>query len=75
MRSDVTPLHADDRLDLAVELFSEYDLLALPVVDRSPEQRVIGIVRRSDLLSAYVRIVHGIAAPPQLTSAGPVADE
>src|SRR5262249_38970798 len=33
MRSDVTPLQLDDRLDRAQELFVEHDLLALPVVD------------------------------------------
>ena len=30
MRSDVRPLHPDDRLDLGMQLFAETDLLALP---------------------------------------------
>jgi chloride channel protein, CIC family len=59
MRADVTPLHADDRLDRAVELFVESDRLVLPVVDGTPEQRVIGIVRRADITAAYLRRVHG----------------
>ena len=33
MRGGVTPLRPDDRLDRALELFVESDLLALPVVD------------------------------------------
>jgi CIC family chloride channel protein len=32
MRTEVTPLRPDDRLDRALELFAESDLLALPVV-------------------------------------------
>lgn len=64
MRSDVVPLRPGDRLDLAVELFAEFDLLALPVVDDSPAPRVIGVVRRSDVFSTYVRLVHGGGRPP-----------
>jgi len=60
MRTDVTPLRADDRLDRAVELFVESDRLVLPVVDGT--QRVIGIVRRVDITAAYLRRVHGSAS-------------
>ena len=35
MRSDVRPLHPEDRLDLGMQLFAENDLSALPVVDGS----------------------------------------
>jgi CBS domain-containing protein len=59
MRGDVTPLQPDDRLDRALELFVENDLLALPVVDRAQGERVIGIVKRSDVSSTYLRYVHG----------------
>lgn len=55
----VTPLHVDDPLDMALELFAESNLLALPVVDDSPERRVIGIVQRSDVTSTYLQHVHG----------------
>ena len=61
MRTDVTPLHADDRLDRAVELFVENDLVVLPVVDDTPERHVIGIVKRTDVASTYLRHVHGEA--------------
>jgi CIC family chloride channel protein len=57
-----TPLRADDRLDRAMELFAENDMLALPVVDGSPEQHVIGIVKRADVSSTYLQHVHGMAA-------------
>ncbi|HLJ96041.1 MAG TPA: chloride channel protein [Gemmataceae bacterium] len=60
MRSDVSPLHPEDRLDRALELFVENDMLALPVVDGPPGQRVLGVVKRSDIASTYLRHVHGI---------------
>jgi CBS domain-containing protein len=59
MRSDVTPLEADCSLDRALELFVENDLLALPVVDGSAQRRVIGIVKRADISSTYLRHVQG----------------
>jgi CIC family chloride channel protein len=61
MRGDVTPLRPEDRIDRALELFVESDLLALPVVDGQPPGRVIGIVKRSDVSSTYLRYVHGAA--------------
>jgi CIC family chloride channel protein len=64
MRSDIVPLRAEDRLDRAVELFVENDVMALPVVDGSPQRRVLGLVRRSDITGTYLRHVHGVAAPP-----------
>ena len=59
MRSDVQPLHPDDRLDVGMQLFAENDLLVLPVVDGSPRNRVIGLVRRSDLAKAYLQKLQG----------------
>jgi CIC family chloride channel protein len=61
MRADVTPLKLDDPLDRALELFVESDLLALPVV--ADDRRVIGIVKRSDVSSTYLRYVHGVTTP------------
>src|SRR5262249_15068942 len=72
MRSDVTPLRPEDRLDRALELFVESDLLALPVIDGSPEGRVVGVVKRADISETYLRYVHGMAAaPPSGEDAGP----
>jgi CBS domain-containing protein len=59
MRGGVTPLKPDDRLDRAMELFVENDLLALPVVDGTPEGRIVGMVKRVDVSSTYLRRVHG----------------
>jgi CIC family chloride channel protein len=62
MRSGITPLSAEDRLDKAMELFAEFNLLALPVVDDSPEPRIIGMVKRSDVSGTYLQHVHGAAS-------------
>jgi CIC family chloride channel protein len=68
MRPAVQPLCPDDRLDQAMELFVEQDVLALPVVDDLSQRHVIGLVRRSDLAQAYLRHLHG-----QPADASPVA--
>ena len=60
MRVDVVPLHCDDRLDLALELFVESNVLELPVVDDTSDKRVIGLVKRSDVSSNYLRHVQGM---------------
>jgi chloride channel protein, CIC family len=59
-RGGVTPLRPDDDLDRALELFVENDLLALPVADG--DRRVVGVVRRADVVGEYLRRVH---APPR----------
>jgi CBS domain-containing protein len=63
MRSDVRPLTPDDTLDRALELFIENDLLALPVVNDLKQRKVIGMVRRFEISSAYLRHIHGPARP------------
>ncbi|HEX4000718.1 MAG TPA: chloride channel protein [Pirellulales bacterium] len=60
MRGDITPLRADDRLDRALELFVENDLPALPVVDKFIDGRIVGIVKRSDVATTYLRHVHEV---------------
>jgi CIC family chloride channel protein len=59
MREGVTALRPADGLERAMELFVENDLLALPVADA--DGRVVGMVRRFDVASTYLRHVH---APP-----------
>jgi chloride channel protein, CIC family len=61
IRSDVQPLTPDDTLDRALELFVENDLLTLPVVESLEDRRVLGMVSRFDISSAYLRHVHGPA--------------
>jgi CIC family chloride channel protein len=59
---EVTPLHADDRLDRAVELFVENDVPVLPVVAGPQGRRVLGVVKRADVAISYLSHVHGAAA-------------
>ena len=61
MRSDVQPLTPEVTLDRALELFVENDLLSLPVVGNLEERRVLGMVSRFEISSAYLRHVHGPA--------------
>jgi len=73
MRADLTPLRPEDRIDRALELFVESDLLALPVVDGAAPDgpRVVGVVKRSDISSTYLRYVQGVAAPPGVGAGTP----
>ena len=64
MRSGVTPLQPDDRVDRAMELFVESGLPALPVVDATQGKKVLGIVKRADISNAYLRHLHGAPTPP-----------
>jgi CIC family chloride channel protein len=64
MRTKVTPLKPTDRLDYALELFVESDLLALPVVDEEQQGRVVGIIKRVDVSSTYLHYVHGDGGRP-----------
>jgi CIC family chloride channel protein len=63
MRSDVRPLCPTDSLDRAFELFVENDLLVLPLVDDPAGRRVLGMVRRFEISSAYLQHMHGPVAP------------
>ena len=59
MRSDVSPLQLSDSMDRAMELFVENDLLELPVVDDSEQNRVVGTVSRAEISGTYLRHVQG----------------
>jgi CIC family chloride channel protein len=63
MLGQVRPLTPNDTLDRAQELFIENDLLALPVVNDLEQRKVIGIVRRFEIASAYLRHIHEPAVP------------
>ena len=71
MRTDVAPLRPGDGLDLALELFVENNLLELPIVEDTPQRRVIGIVKRADVSSTYLRHVHGMRERTAGASNGP----
>jgi len=75
MREDVTPLVSDERLDRALEHFVEGDLLALPVVNNPADRKVLGMVKRFDVASAYIRHMHKPNTRRlQVPSEGPPAD-
>jgi CIC family chloride channel protein len=71
MRTDIEPLKAADRLDRALEVFFENDLLSLPVIDESAERHLLGVVRRDDISTAYLRYIHGKPAQLDMTPAPP----
>jgi CIC family chloride channel protein len=71
MRSDVQPLQPDDQLDLGMQLFAENDLMVLPVVDGTPQNRVVGLIRRSDLARAYLEKLHGQSLPDPMSGRRP----
>lgn len=56
--TDFEPLMPGDELDLAMELFVENDLLALPIVDNRSDRRVVGLIRRSEIAKAYLSYLH-----------------
>ncbi len=59
MRTEVTPLVAEDTLERAYELFVENELSALPLVNSRQDKQVRGLVRRADVASAYLRLLYG----------------
>jgi CIC family chloride channel protein len=63
MRPGVKPLSIRDPLERAVELFAENDLPELPVIASADGQRLLGMVRRTDVARAYLRRVHAQALP------------
>jgi hypothetical protein len=58
-RNDILPLTHDDGIAAAQQRFVDDDVLALPIVNSLEDQRVLGLVKRFDVSSAYVRSVHG----------------
>jgi CIC family chloride channel protein len=68
MRTDVDPLQLHDGVDRALELFVENDLTALPVVDGTPDRKVLGVVKRSDISNAYLRHVHGVLGEGEIAA-------
>jgi hypothetical protein len=58
--------------DETQELFVTISLPELPIVSHDADRRVLGIVRRADIASTYLRHVHGhsadqsVAVPNQL---------
>lgn len=52
-RTSVVTVYPDDTLERAMRRFGVYDFAMLPVVSREDPRRVVGRLRRSDVLRAY----------------------
>jgi CBS-domain-containing membrane protein len=52
------PLMPQDSLERAIEVFAENDLQEVPVVNARPDNKLVGMVRRTDIARAYLRRVH-----------------
>lgn len=52
-RTSVVTVFPDDTLDRAMRRFAVYDFAMLPVVAREDPRRLVGRLRRSDVLKAY----------------------
>ena len=53
VHEEVVTLSRDATLEEAFELFSVRDLKLIPVVDRNQDNKVIGVLRREDLIDYY----------------------
>ena len=57
---DVITLKANDNLNVAMAKFGIKDLEQLPVVSNDDSLRVIGMITRMDVISAYKKAVIGV---------------
>jgi hypothetical protein len=48
-------------------LFVENNVLSLPVVDSLGTNHVLGIVKWADVAGTYLRYVHGVTTPEELS--------
>ena len=53
MISDVVRAYPDEALDVALGRMGPHDLSRLPVVSRADPHRLLGVIRRNDLVRAY----------------------
>ncbi|MDA8325187.1 MAG: chloride channel protein [Nitrospiraceae bacterium] len=65
---EVIVMYPDEDLNAAVERFSLKDIAEVPVVSRDNPQKVIGMLSRGDVISAYNKEVLKKSAPPIETS-------
>lgn len=52
MQTDFVRAYADDEADATAKMLAEYDLLAIPVVDR--DEKIVGIVTHDDVIDLIV---------------------
>ena len=53
VRPGTTVLFADDNLEKAYRMFGLRDLQLIPVVEHSDEKKVVGVLRRDDMINYY----------------------
>jgi len=64
-------LHPHDNLNEAIRKFGIKDIESIPVVDPQEEDRLLGIVKRKDVMDAYNRaVLLKTVKQPQLTRSG-----
>ena len=51
--------HVEFYYSRAILAFVENDIRALPIVNDLTEKRVLGMITRTEITSAYLRFVHG----------------
>jgi len=54
-RSDLPVIRMDESLDLVMHLFGQHDVEEIAVVERGPGRRLLGSVRRKQVIDAYNR--------------------
>lgn len=59
MTTSIEPLTPSEGLDEAMQLFVANNLLALPVVDDRQSKRLLGMIERGAVASAYLKQLHG----------------
>jgi CIC family chloride channel protein len=55
--SDVITIHPDETLNIAMEKFAIRDLEELPVVGRGKSKKMLGVIKRKDVINAYKKAV------------------
>jgi CIC family chloride channel protein len=60
LMSEVTPTVPEETLESVYSVLVENDWMALPVVNNLQERQVVGMVRRHEVASAYLRLLSGI---------------
>jgi len=60
----VEPLNEDDNLNTALRQMLEADVEEYPVVDSDDSKRLVGLVRRRDVMAAYHKEMQRVSAPP-----------
>ncbi len=54
-RSDAPVVRMEDTLDVVMHLFGQHDVEEIAVVERGPDRRLLGSVRRKKMIDAYNR--------------------